>query len=78
MELGQLCVEGVWGTPPLDFAEFYRKSADECLRAVLVSVGDLDTAQDLVNEAQAWCGPASSAPVADQVHDRLLAHGQGA
>jgi hypothetical protein len=44
------------GTPPLDFAEFYRGSADECLRAVLVSVGDLDTAQDLVNEAfaRAW------------------------
>lgn len=44
------------GTPPLDFAEFYRRSADECLRAVLVSVGDLDTAQDLVNEAfaRAW------------------------
>jgi RNA polymerase sigma factor (sigma-70 family) len=44
------------GTPPLDFAEFYRRSADQCLRAVLVSVGDLDTAQDLVNEAfaRAW------------------------
>ena len=44
------------GTPLLDFAEFYRRSADECLRAVLVSVGDLDTAQDLVNEAfaRAW------------------------
>jgi RNA polymerase sigma factor (sigma-70 family) len=40
----------------LDFAEFYRRSADECLRAVLVSVGDLDTAQDLVDEAfaRAW------------------------
>ena len=44
------------GTPPLDFAEFYRRSADECLRAVVVSVGDLDRAQDLVNEAfaRAW------------------------
>jgi len=29
----------------VDFAEFYRRSADECLRAVLVSVGDLDAAQ---------------------------------
>jgi DNA-directed RNA polymerase specialized sigma24 family protein len=40
----------------LDFAEFYRRSADECLRAVLVSVGDLDRAQDLVAEAfaRAW------------------------
>lgn len=34
-----------------DFAEFYRKSKDECLRTVLVSVGDLDRAQDLVDEA---------------------------
>jgi hypothetical protein len=32
------------GAPPLDFAEFYRGSADERLRAVLVSVGELDTA----------------------------------
>jgi RNA polymerase sigma factor (sigma-70 family) len=40
----------------LDFAEFYRRSADECVRAVLVSVGDLDTAQDVVDEAfaRAW------------------------
>ena len=40
----------------MDFEEFYRRSADECLRAVLVSVGDLDTAQDLVDEAfaRAW------------------------
>jgi RNA polymerase sigma-70 factor (ECF subfamily) len=35
----------------LDFAEFYRRSRDECLRAVLVSVGNQDTAQDLVAEA---------------------------
>src|ERR1700691_6103178 len=44
------------GTQPLDFAEFYRKSKDECLFTVLVSVGDRDTAQDLVNEAfaRAW------------------------
>jgi RNA polymerase sigma factor (sigma-70 family) len=34
-----------------DFAEFYRRSKDECLRTVLVSVGDRDTAQDLVDEA---------------------------
>src|ERR1700689_5437205 len=40
----------------LDFAEFYRGSKDECLFAVLVSVGDQDTAQDLVAEAfaRAW------------------------
>ena len=44
------------GTQQLDFAEFYRRSVDECLRTVLVSVGDQDTAQDLVDEAfaRAW------------------------
>ena len=36
---------------PLDFAEFYRTSADECLRTVLASVGDQHAAQDLVDEA---------------------------
>ena len=39
------------GTQRLDFAEFYRRSRDECLRTVLVSVGDLDTAQEMVAEA---------------------------
>jgi RNA polymerase sigma-70 factor (sigma-E family) len=39
------------GTQRLDFAEFYRQSRDDCLSTVLVSVGDLDTAQDLVDEA---------------------------
>jgi RNA polymerase sigma-70 factor (sigma-E family) len=39
------------GTQRLDFAEFYRRSRDDCLRTVLVSVGDQDTAQDLVDEA---------------------------
>jgi len=34
-----------------DFAEFYRRTRDECLRAVLVSVGDRDLAQELVDEA---------------------------
>jgi RNA polymerase sigma factor (sigma-70 family) len=38
-------------TQPLDFAEFYRRSADECLRTVLASVGDQHTAQELVDEA---------------------------
>jgi RNA polymerase sigma factor (sigma-70 family) len=38
-------------TQRLDFAEFYRRSRDECLRTVLVSIGDRDTAQDLVDEA---------------------------
>src|ERR1700758_1671120 len=44
------------GTQQLDFAEFYRSAADECLRAVLVSIGDVDTARELVDEAfaRAW------------------------
>jgi DNA-directed RNA polymerase specialized sigma24 family protein len=43
-------------THRLDFAEFYREVKDECLLTVLVSVGDRDTAQDLVDEAfaRAW------------------------
>ena len=39
------------GTQRPDFAEFYRQSRDDCLRTVLVSVGDQDTAQDVVDEA---------------------------
>jgi RNA polymerase sigma-70 factor (sigma-E family) len=39
------------GSQRRDFAEFYRDSCDDCLRAVLVSVGDRDRAQDLVDEA---------------------------
>jgi RNA polymerase sigma-70 factor (ECF subfamily) len=35
----------------MDFEEFYRRSKDECLRTVLISVGDQDKAQDLVAEA---------------------------
>ena len=39
------------GTQRLDFAEFYRRSRDDCLRTVLISVGDQETAQELVAEA---------------------------
>jgi RNA polymerase sigma factor (sigma-70 family) len=39
------------GTQRLDFAEFYRSSRDTCLRAVLVAVGDYDSAQELVAES---------------------------
>jgi DNA-directed RNA polymerase specialized sigma24 family protein len=39
------------GTQRPDFSEFYRETKNECLFAVLVSVGDPDTAQDLVAEA---------------------------
>ena len=44
------------GTRQPDFTQFYQRSRDECLRAVLVSVGDQDMAQDLVDEAfaRAW------------------------
>jgi hypothetical protein len=39
------------GYQRLDFAEFYHRSRDDCLRTVLISVGDQDTAQELVAEA---------------------------
>ncbi len=39
------------GTQRLDFAEFYRSSRDECLRGVLIIVGDQDSAQEIVAEA---------------------------
>jgi RNA polymerase sigma-70 factor (sigma-E family) len=44
------------GTQRPDFTEFYRRRKDECLFTVLLSVGDKDTAQDLVAEAfaRAW------------------------
>lgn len=40
----------------LDFAAFYAAARDDCLRTVLVSVGDMEAAQDLVAEAfaRAW------------------------
>jgi RNA polymerase sigma factor (sigma-70 family) len=51
----------------MDFAEFYRAAKDDCLRSVLVSVGDRDTAQELVAEAfaRAWAswGTVSRHPV---------------
>ena len=62
-----------------DFAEFYRETKDECLFAVLVSVGDRETAQELVAEAfaRAWASwPAVSrhpAPVAWVVRTALNA-----
>jgi RNA polymerase sigma-70 factor (ECF subfamily) len=39
------------GTQRLDFAEFYRRFRDDCLRTVVVIVGDQDSAQELVAEA---------------------------
>jgi DNA-directed RNA polymerase specialized sigma24 family protein len=51
------------GSQQPEFVEFYREAKDECLFAVLVSVGDRDTAQDLVADAfaRAWASwPAVS------------------
>jgi RNA polymerase sigma factor (sigma-70 family) len=68
------------GTRRLDFAEFYRSSKDECLFTVLVSVGDRDTAQDLVAEAfaRAWASwrtvSRHPAPAAWVVRTALNAH----
>ena len=62
-----------------DFAEFYRAAKDECLFAVLMSVGDRDTAQDLVAEAfaRAWASwptvSAHPAPAAWVVRTALNA-----
>ena len=63
-----------------DFAEFYRRSKDECLFTVLVSVGDHDLAQDLVAEAfaRAWARWRTvgrhPAPAAWVVRTALNAH----
>src|SRR5258708_12433130 len=68
------------GTKRPDFAEFYRRSKDECLFTVLVSVGDRDVAQDLVAEAfaRAWASwrtvGGHPAPAAWVVRTALNAH----
>ena len=68
------------GTKRPDFADFYRRSKDECLFTVLVSVGDQDTAQDLVAEAyaRAWASwrtvSRHPAPAAWVVRTALNAH----
>ncbi len=68
------------GTQRPDFAEFYRSSKDECLFTVLVSVGDQDTAQELVAEAfaRAWASwrtvSKHPAPVAWVVRTALNAN----
>src|ERR1051326_7593428 len=71
------------GSKRPDFAEFYRKSKDECLFTVLVSVGDRDAAQDLVAEAfaRAWASwrtvSRHPAPAAWVVRTALNAHISG-
>ena len=44
------------GQEPMDFAEFYESTRDDCLRIVLLNVGDRQLADDLVAEAftRAW------------------------
>jgi RNA polymerase sigma-70 factor (ECF subfamily) len=44
------------GQERMEFASFYEAARNDCLRTVLASVGDLDTAEDLVAEAfaRAW------------------------
>jgi len=48
----------VWGVERRrqEFTEFYTSAKDDCLRIVLVSVGDRQLAEDLVAEAftRAW------------------------
>jgi RNA polymerase sigma-70 factor (sigma-E family) len=48
----------IWGVEQkqLEFSEFYAAARDDCLRIVLVSVGDRHLAEDLVAEAftRAW------------------------
>jgi RNA polymerase sigma-70 factor (ECF subfamily) len=67
-------------TQRTDFAEFYRRYNDDCLRTVLVSVGDKHTAQDLVAEAfaRAWASwrtvSAHPAPAAWVVRTALNAN----
>jgi RNA polymerase sigma-70 factor (sigma-E family) len=51
-------LERVWGVERRrqEFTEFYTSAKDDCLRIVLVSVGDRQLAEDLVAEAftRAW------------------------
>ena len=62
-----------------DFAEFYRRTRDNCLRAVLAGTGDRALAEDLVAEAfaRAWASwPKVSrhpAPAADTIPVNTIA-----
>ena len=44
------------GSKQTEFTEFYEAARDECLRIVLLNVGDLTLAEDLVAEGftRAW------------------------
>jgi RNA polymerase sigma factor (sigma-70 family) len=68
------------GTDALAFGEFYRSAKDDCLRVVLASVRDRQTAEDLVAEAftRAWASwrkvSRHPAPKAWVVRTALNAH----
>jgi DNA-directed RNA polymerase specialized sigma24 family protein len=68
------------GTDALAFGEFYRGAKDDCLRVVLASVRDRQTAEDLVAEAftRAWASwrkvSRHPAPEAWVVRTALNAH----
>lgn len=53
-----------------EFTEFYASARDDCLRIVLLNVGDLQLAEDLVAEgfARAWA-PAPQRPGGKKVND---------
>ena len=63
-----------------EFAEFYAAARDDCLRVVLISVGDRQLAEDLVAEAftRAWMAwrkvSQHPAPQARIVRTALNAH----
>jgi RNA polymerase sigma factor (sigma-70 family) len=75
----------VWGVEEdrREFAEFYAAARDDCLRVVLISVGDRDLAEDLVAEAftKAWMSwrkvRAHPAPRGWVVRSALDAHVSG-
>jgi RNA polymerase sigma factor (sigma-70 family) len=68
------------GIDAVVFAEFYEETKDDCLRAVLASVRDRQTAEDLVAEAftRAWASwhkvSTHPAPQAWVVRTALNAH----
>jgi DNA-directed RNA polymerase specialized sigma24 family protein len=49
----------------MEFAEFYQSARDDCLRIVLLSVGDRQLAEDLVAEGGWRCVSARSSPLED-------------
>lgn len=65
------------GSQQRDFAEFHAAGADDCLRAVLVSVGDRDRAHDLVDEAFARAYASPGLVTVLLIHPAALPAGAG-